>query len=95
MSDMNTIPMRTLSRETARVLNELPAHPDGMIVSRDGEDYARITLLSPLEIAMRQQLRAAGVDPDAPVPPPDPSLRPAPAVQATTASEYLRADRDS
>jgi len=94
LSDMATITMRTLSRETARVLDELPGDTAGVVVTRDGVPVARISPLSAFEQAMYTELIAQGIDPFNP-PPVDPTLKRAPAVApgAKTASDYLMEDR--
>jgi len=66
MSDMTTITMRTLSRETARVLDELGTSPQGVIVTRDGVPCARVVALSPVELAMCESLIERGLDASAP-----------------------------
>jgi prevent-host-death family protein len=93
---MKTITMRTLSRETARVLDELRDGHAGVVVSRDGEEVAVLTPMSPVERAMRARLREQGVDPDNP-PPPDPDLTMLPPTPAgeKSAFDYLMEERDS
>ena len=66
LSDMTTITTRQLARDTAAVLSGLKGHPDGVIVTRDGEEIARLVPLSSVERAWRNDLRSRGVDPDAP-----------------------------
>lgn len=93
---MTTVSIRTLSRETARILDEIESHRRGVIVTRNGQEVARIVPLSPLERAFRAQLVAQGVDPDSPpLPPPVPLTR-APRVPLghKTASDHLHEDRD-
>ena len=93
---MATITMRTLSRETARVLDELPSDVGGVVVTRDGVPVARLSPLSVFEQAMYAELIAQGVDPFTP-PPIDPNWQPAPAVAPgeKSASDYLMEDRNS
>ncbi len=55
--------MRTLSRETARVLDDLGDAAGGFIVTRDGVPFARLIALSPVEREFYQALVARGVDP--------------------------------
>jgi len=88
--------MRTLSRETARVLDELPSESTGVIVTRDGIPVARITPISAIERELYERLAARGVDINNP-PPVDPTWHPAPAVAPgeKTASDYLMEDRAS
>jgi antitoxin (DNA-binding transcriptional repressor) of toxin-antitoxin stability system len=88
--------MRTLSRETAKVLDYLPAETSGVIVTRDGRPVARISPLSVFEQAMYQELIAQGVDPFNP-PRIDPTWQPAPPVAPgeKSASDYLMEDRAS
>lgn|GEM_PF-1930498 len=94
LSDMSTITMRTLSRETARVLDELPAAVHGVIITRDGIPVARLTPVSAVERELYERLAAQGVDIDNP-PPIDPRWKRAPAVAPgeKTASDYLAEDR--
>lgn len=66
LSDMTTITARQLARDTSAVLSGLGGHPDGVIVTRDGEEIARLVPLSAVERAWRNDLRSRGVDPDAP-----------------------------
>jgi len=68
MSDMTeTITARTLARETSRVLDSLAQHPRGLIVSRGGAEVAKLVPLSPVEVAWRASMVAAGQDPDGPI----------------------------
>lgn len=64
MSDMTTITARQLARETSSVLSGLDNTPQGLIVTRDGEEVARLVPLSAVEREWRRELRARGVDPD-------------------------------
>lgn len=66
LSDMSTITARQLARDTSAVLSGLEGQPDGVIVTRDGEEIARLVPLSAVERAWRSELRSRGVDPDAP-----------------------------
>jgi antitoxin (DNA-binding transcriptional repressor) of toxin-antitoxin stability system len=63
---MATITTRQLARDTAAVLSGLDGHPDGVIVTRDGEEIARLVPLSAIEREWRNELRSRGVDPDTP-----------------------------
>ncbi|MGC4175611.1 type II toxin-antitoxin system Phd/YefM family antitoxin [Demequina sp.] len=91
---MATITMRTLSRETAKVLDELPSATSGVVVTRDGVPVARISPLSAFEQAMYAELIAQGVDPFTP-PPLDPNWEPLPRVAPgqKSVSDYLMEDR--
>ncbi len=93
---MSTITMRTLSRETARVLDELPGEVSGVVVTRDGVPVARLTPISVVERDLYARLAAHGVDIDNP-PPIDPDWKRAPAVAPgeKTVSDYLAEDRNS
>lgn len=96
MSDMSMITMRTLSRETARVLDELTGTPQGVVVTRDGIPVARVVPISAPEREMVVALEAQGLDPWNP-PPLDPTWHTAPAAKPgeMTASDYLQEERDS
>lgn len=61
-----SISFRELTDGTDAVLDRLDAHNDGIVISYDGEDVARITPLSAEERAWRRTLIAEGEDPDAP-----------------------------
>lgn len=93
---MTTITMRVLSRETAKVLDELPGKTSGVVVTRDGIPVARLTPISTIERELYARLLERGVDIDNP-PPIDPAIRRAPAVAPgeKTASDYLMEDRAS
>lgn len=93
---MSTITMRTLSRETAKVLDQLPSETSGVVVTRDGVPVARLTPISAVERDLYARLAERGVDIDNP-PPIDPAWKRAPAVAPgeKTASDYLMEDRAS
>ncbi len=96
VTDMTeTITARTLARETSRVLDSLAQHPRGLIVSRGGAEVAKLVPLSPVEVAWRAAMIAAGHDPDAPLPG-DPALGPLeiPAGEPSLA-DTLAAQRDA
>lgn len=56
--------MRTLSRETARVLDDLGDAVGGFIVTRDGVPFARLVALSPVEREFHKELARRGLEPD-------------------------------
>ena len=93
---MAVINMRTLSRETARVFDELEANPQTLLVTRDGRPFVRMTLVSPIEQALYDELIAEGIDPFAPVVVRD-DLEPLPPAKPgeKSVSDYLMEDRDS
>lgn len=93
---MTAITMRTLSRETKRVIAELPQEPTGVVVTLDGRPVARLTPMSAFEQALYAQLIAEGVDPFNP-PQVDPNWKPLPPVAPgeKTATDYLMDDRNS
>ncbi len=96
LSDMTTITMRTLSRETARVLDEIRDTGTRVVVTREGEEVAVLTPMSPVERALRQRLREQGMDPDVP-PTPRTDLARFPAQKADEKSpfDHLMEERDS
>lgn len=96
LSDMATISIRTLSRETARVLDELSSSGARVVITRDGQEVAVLTPMSPIERAFRQRLREQGVDPDDP-PTPHNGLSSFPPAKPgeTTPFERVMEERDS
>jgi len=93
---MATITMRTLSRETARVVDEVVASGDAVSVSRDGVEILWLVPMSPVEQRFRAKLRAQGIDPDMPPQPRyDLELLPPNPPGEKSAFDYLMADRDS
>jgi antitoxin (DNA-binding transcriptional repressor) of toxin-antitoxin stability system len=93
---MPAITMRTLSRETARVVEELAASPGGVVVTRDGIPVARVLPVSAVERELYAHLIAMGVDPwNPPEPDPEWTMAPPSAPGEKTASDYLMEDRDS
>jgi prevent-host-death family protein len=70
MTDMVTVvTVRRLQRETSAVLDEVERERREVIVTRDGEEIARLVPLTPAERLWRAWVREAGGDPD------DPHLR--------------------
>jgi prevent-host-death family protein len=70
MTDMEaTVSVRQLQRETSAVLHEIEAQHRSIIVTRNGEEIAKIVPLSPAERLWRAWVRENGGDPD------DPRLR--------------------
>lgn len=96
MSDMTEITIRTLSRETARVLDEITASQSAVVITRDGVPTARLVAMSPVEQSLYKRLVDMGVDPTTP-PPLNPNLQPLPPVGPgeKTLSELLMEERDS
>lgn len=95
VSDMKPITARMLSRETARILDQVAAEAEPLTIFRDGHPVARLVPISQAERNLYDQLLASGVDPDSP-PPLDPSIQRLPApLGDTTASEHLQRERDS
>lgn len=88
--------MRTLSRETARVLDEIRDIGSRVVITRDGEEVAVLTPMSPVERVLRQRLREQGMDPDVP-PTPRTDLKRLPALKPGEKSpfDYLMEERDS
>jgi len=61
-----TVTVRRLQRETPAVLREVEELAQPVIVTRDGEEVARIVPFSPAERLWRSWVREAGGDPDDP-----------------------------
>ena len=88
--------MRTLSRETKRVLNEVAASSSAFVITKNGSPVARLTPISAFERESYSQLIAEGVDPFNP-PRIDPTWDPLPPVSPgeKTVTDYLMEDRNS
>lgn len=93
---MTTITMRTLSRETARMLDQIHASQAPVVITRDGVPTARLVPMSPVEQALYKRLIDMGVDPTTP-PPPNRDLKPLPPTPPgqKSAFDYLMDERDS
>jgi len=61
-----TVTVRRLQRETSAVLREIESGAGPVIVTRGGEEVARIVPLSPAERLWRKWVREMGGDPDDP-----------------------------
>jgi prevent-host-death family protein len=61
-----TVTVRRLQRETPAVLREVEEQERSVIITRDGEEIARIVPLSRAERMWRAWVRQAGGDPDDP-----------------------------
>ncbi|PKQ25561.1 MAG: hypothetical protein CVT64_09070 [Actinobacteria bacterium HGW-Actinobacteria-4] len=59
-----SITFHDIGEDGPAILEQLAAHPDGIVVSYEGSDVARIVPLSPEERAWRDALLAEGTDPD-------------------------------
>lgn len=93
---MTTITIRTLSRETARVADELVSTGDPISVSRDGVEIFWLVPMSPVERKFRANLLALGIDPDVPPEPRDDlELLPPTPPGEKSAFDYLMEERDS
>ena len=93
---MTEITIRTLSRETARVLDEITASQSAVVITRDGVPTARLVAMSPVEQSLYKRLLDMGVDPSKPLPVP-PGLKPLPPTPPghKSAFDYLMEERDS
>mgnify|MGYP000872784541 CR=1 FL=1 len=96
MSDMAVISVRTLSRETARVVDGLAGESEGVVVTKDGVPVARMVPISAVERELYAHLIAQGIDPFAP-PVVREDLRPLPPVKEgqPSLSDHLMSERDS
>lgn len=90
MTDMEaTVSVRRLQRETSAVLHEIEAQRRSVIVTRDGEEIAKIVPLSPAERLWRAWVRESGGDPDDPRLRRPKDARPLPAADRPSLSEAL------
>lgn len=86
--------MRRLQRETPAVLREVESGAESVIVTRGGEEVARIVPLSPAERLWRTWVREAGGDPDDPRYRRTPEAAPTAARSGETLSSALTELRD-
>ena len=86
---VKTVTVRRLQRETPAVLREVEALATSVIGTRDGEEVARITPLSPAERLWRSWVRDSGGDPDDPRYTREVGARPAAAAPGPTVSQAL------
>jgi prevent-host-death family protein len=90
-----TVTVRRLQRETPAVLREVESGGASVIVTRGGEEVARIVPLSPTERLWRRWVRDMGGDPDDPRYRRNPDAVPAATRPGGTLSEALAELRDA
>ena len=94
VSDMAPrVTVRRLQRETSAVLHEVEAG-DPVVVTRDGEEIAKIVPLSVAERRWRRWVRDLGGNPDDQTWQRQPGSRPVATEQGRSLSDHLAAIRD-
>jgi prevent-host-death family protein len=96
MTDMTvTVTVRRLQRETSAVLREVETGEHPVVVTRDGEEIAKIVPLSPAERKWRQWVRELGGEPDDPTWRRPPDASPMAAAPGRSLSDHLDELRES
>lgn len=90
MTDVTmTVTVRRLQRETSAVLREVETGEHPVVVTRDGQEIAKIVPLGPAERKWRRWVRELGGEPDDPSWRRPADARPLDAVAGATLSDHL------